>query len=170
MQRLPLFQLGKKFNRAFELIRNATRPENAMACIDRDYRNNVVSMHCRFLSNLKSDERKTDSIRNTTNTKELKKDDSAKKIQDSKLIFSDNTKKSKKEDYYENKMLKIADSGDIKKALDVFYKEMPKDGFEPTLRLYKTLMHQLAKKGYTHMVFTLFKQVTLRYDCFLLFS
>jgi pentatricopeptide repeat protein len=67
-------------------------------------------------------------------------------------------------------MTKLAENEEIKKALDVFYKEMPKDGFEPTLMLYKTLMHQLAKKGYTHMVFTMFKQVTLRYDRFLLFS
>jgi pentatricopeptide repeat protein len=170
MQRLAIFQLGNKVNRAFALIRKATRPENEIACIDRDYRNNVVLMDRRFLSDLRSDEKKTDSVRNTTKKKELKKDDSAKKIQDSKLIFSDNRKISKKADYYVNKIIKLADSGDIKKAIDVFYNEMPKDGFEPTLRLYKILMHQLAKKGYTHMVFTMFKQVTLRYDRFLLFS
>jgi hypothetical protein len=139
MQRLALFQLGNKVNRAFALIRKASRPENAMACIDRDYRNNVVLMDRRFLSDLRSDEKKTDSDRNTTNKQ--------------------NARASAKED-----------SNNPSKATEVLYKEMLKDGFKPTFWLYKTLMHQLAKKGYTHMVFTLFKQVTLRYDRFIIFS
>lgn len=36
-----------------------------------------------------------------------------------------------------------------------------KDRFKPTLWLYKTLMRHLAKQGYTHMVFELFKKVLI---------
>jgi hypothetical protein len=66
------------------------------------------------------------------------------------------------EEYYGQKMIKLADSGKITEAIDVFYKQMlEKDRFKPTLWLYKTLMRILAKEGYTHMVFALFKKVTL---------
>jgi hypothetical protein len=37
-----------------------------------------------------------------------------------------------------------------------------KDRFKPTLWVYKELMSILAKAGYTHMVFTLFKRVIFK--------
>jgi hypothetical protein len=38
-----------------------------------------------------------------------------------------------------------------------------KDRFKPTLRVYKILMIVLARAGYTHMVFTLFKRVRFNF-------
>jgi pentatricopeptide repeat protein len=73
-----------------------------------------------------------------------------------------NVDRQNSEEYYGNKMKKLAKSGNIKEAIDVFYKDMMEtDRFKPTVWLYKTLMIILAREGYTHMVFALFKKVTL---------
>ena len=47
--------------------------------------------------------------------------------------------------------------------MSVFYDEMiEKDRFKPTLWLYKHLMKIVARAGYTHMAFALFKKVKIQ--------
>jgi hypothetical protein len=51
----------------------------------------------------------------------------------------------------------------ITEAISVFYDEMiERDRFKPTLWLYKTFIKILAKAGYTHMVFAVFKKVQVK--------
>lgn len=71
-----------------------------------------------------------------------------------------NEERPNTEQYYGHKISELVNSGKIKEAMDVFFIEMiQKDRFKPTLWLYKILMRALAKQGYSHMVFELFKKV-----------
>lgn len=73
-----------------------------------------------------------------------------------------NESRNNNEQFYGHKINALAKEGKIKEAIDVFFVEMiEKDRFKPTLWLYKTLMRSLAERGYTHMVFELFKKVNI---------
>lgn len=64
------------------------------------------------------------------------------------------------ENYYAQKMQRLAAQGKFNEALDVFNVHMIEEHrFKPTLWLFKVAIRIAAQSGYTHMAFALFKRL-----------
>ena len=59
----------------------------------------------------------------------------------------------------------LAEQNKTREVLNVFFLEMiERDRFRPTLFLYKVTIRHLARVGYTHMAFSLFKMLNRSHD------